>query len=236
MRFPGFPAACRVLVLAVSGLLTAATAWAGGRPNDGDRSWFGDISIGWAFPQGDADDILEDDWTLGGGVLYWPSEWPVGIQVEATWAEFDFSDEALDAINEAIQQDPQNGGRVDDGDVEALLVAVNGIWSPGNTESGFYVVGGVGAYFVDATVTNTQLVYFPPICDPWYWWWCIPGRVGPGSVVQGSASSTEYGFNAGFGYDFPAGEGKFFVEAKYHYVSTDSEDMYFLPITFGYRW
>src|SRR5690606_25757583 len=184
MRIVGLPAACRGIVLSVTCLLTAATAWAGGRPNDSARSWFGDVSVGWAFPQSDADDILDDDWTLGGGVLYWPSDWPVGIQGEVTWAKFDFSGEATDAINEAIEQDPQNGGQIDDGDVEVWQVAVNAIWSPGNSDSGFYVVGGVTANFIDATVTNTQLVYFPPICDPWYWWWCVPGGVGPGSVVQ----------------------------------------------------
>jgi len=236
MRIVGLPAACRGIVLSVTCLLTAATAWAGGRPNDSARSWFGDVSVGWAFPQSDADDILDDDWTLGGGVLYWPSDWPVGIQGEVTWAKFDFSGEAIDAINEAIEQDPQNGGQIDDGDVEVWQVAVNAIWSPGNSDSGFYVVGGVTANFIDATVTNTQLVYFPPICDPWYWWWCVPGGVGPGSVVQGSDSSTEYGLNAGFGYDFPAGDGKFFVEARYHYVTTDSDDFYFVPISIGYRW
>lgn len=216
--------------------LTLSGAWAGGRPNDSARSWFGDISVGWAFPQSDANDILDDDWTLGGGVLFWPSDWSIGIQADVSWVKFDISDQAIDAINDAIALDPQNGGRVDDGDVETWQLLLNGIWSPGNSESGFYVTGGVGVYYLDATVTNTELVYYPPFCDPWYYWWCVPGGVGPGSVVKGSESSTEYGFNAGFGWDFDAGDGKVFLEAKYHYISTDSEDLYYVPITIGYRW
>jgi opacity protein-like surface antigen len=94
----------------------------------------------------------------------------------------------------------------------------------------------VGAYWLDATVTETGLVYYPPFCDPWYWWWCYPGGVGTGSIIRGSESSTEVGWNAGLGYDFAAGDGKVFIEAKYHYIMTDSEDFYYLPVMIGFRW
>jgi hypothetical protein len=226
----------RMACLLASCALVNTAAWAGGRPDSSNRSWFGDIGFGWAFPQGDASDILEDDWTLGGGVLFWPSAWSIGIQAELSYAQFDLSNEALDAINAAIDADPNNDGQVDDGDIETWQLVVNGIWSPGNRDSGFYLTGGVGAYWLDATVTETGLVYYPPFCDPWYWWWCYPGGVGTGSIVRGSESSTEVGWNAGLGYDFDAGDGKVFIEAKYHYIMTDSEDFYYLPVMIGFRW
>lgn len=225
-----------VILTAAAFALISTTALAGGRPNDSSRSWFGQFSAGWAFPQSDANDLLDDDWTISGGVLYWPSDWSVGIQTDISYARFDFSSEALDAINAAIAQDPLNGGQVDDGDLETWQLVINGIWSPGNSDSGFYLSGGIGAYYLDATITNTELVYYPTICDPWYWWWCVPGGVGPGSVVKGDESTTEFGWNAGLGYDFDTGGGKLFIEAKYHYILTDSEDLYYVPVTIGYRW
>jgi hypothetical protein len=225
-------AACLMAVC----VLGNTAVWAGGRPNDSARSWFGDISVGWAFPQSDAGDVLDDDWTIGGGVLYWPSEWSVGIQADISYFRFDLSNEAIAAINDAVAQDPLNSGQIDDGDVESWQFVLNGIWSPGNSDSGFYLTGGIGAYYLDATITDTGLVYYPPFCDPWYWWWCFPGGVGTGSIVQGDESTTEFGWNGGLGYDFPAGEGKVFLEAKYHYITTDSEDLYYVPITIGYRW
>lgn len=227
---------CGLAAAAAICALISTTALAGGRPNESSRSWFGDISVGWAFPQSDANDILDDDWTISGGVLFWPAEWSVGIQSELSYVRFDLSSEAIDAINAAIAQDPLNSGQVDDGDLESWQLVVNGIWGPGNSESGFYLSGGVGAYYLDATITETALVYYPPVCDPWYWWWCFPGGVGPGSIVKGDESTTEFGWNAGFGFDFPAGDGKVFIEAKYHYIATDSEDLYYVPVTFGYRW
>ena len=216
--------------------LVDTAAWAGGRPDSTNRSWFGDLSVGWAFPQGDSDDILEDDWILGGGVLFWSSDWPVGIQAELSYMRLDLSSAALNAINDAIDSDPNNDGQIDDGDVESWQLVLNGIWSPGNSDSGFYLTGGIGVHWLDATITETGLVYYPPFCDPWYWWWCYPGGVGSGAIVRGDASSTEYGWNAGVGYDFPTGAGKFFIEARYHYITTDSENLYYLPVTLGFRW
>jgi hypothetical protein len=235
-----FPTSARlpwlVACLTACVLLNTA-AWAGGRPASTNRSWFGDLSVGWAFPQGDSDDILDDDWILGGGVLFWPADWPAGIQAELSYTRLDLSSAALTEINDAIDADPNNDGQIDDGDVESWQLVLNGIWSPGGaTDGGFYLTGGIGVHWLDATITETGLVYYPPFCDPWYWWWCYPGGVGSGAIVRGDASSTEYGWNAGAGYDFSTGNGKFFVEAKYHYITTDSENFYYLPVTLGFRW
>jgi hypothetical protein len=227
---------CRWFVAAICACAFAGAAWAGGRPADSTRSWFGNIYTGWAFPEGDASDFLDDDWTLGGGVLFWPSDWPIGIEAEVSYVRFDFSGEAIAAINDAIDADPANDGQVDDGDIESWEFVLNGIWGPGNPGNGFYVSGGVGVYWLDATLTQTGLVYYPPICDPWYWWWCYPGGVGPGSFVVGDESTTEFGWNVGLGYDFPAGDGTLFIEAKYQYITTDSDDLYYIPVTIGFRW
>jgi hypothetical protein len=218
-------------------LLASAATFAGGRPDDSTRNWFGDLSGGWAFPESDAGDILDDDWVLSGGATYWPSSRNVGINLNLGYAVFDLSDSAIQNINTLIAQDPSNGGRVDDGDVEMWQLGVNAIWSPGgSTESGVYLTGGITANYLKGTVTQTGLVYVPPFCDPWYWWWCFPGGFGRGAIPVASDSTTEYGYNIGVGYSFAAGDGRFFIETKYDFVKTDSEDLVFIPLTFGYRW
>lgn len=214
----------------------ATTALAGGRPDNEQRSWFPEFSAGWAFPQSDTENILDDDWTLSGGALYWPADWAAGVEFSLGYSNLDLSGAAIDAINDRIAVDPSNSGRIDDGDVTTWALTINGIWGPGRRSNGLYLTAGVGAYYMDAELTNTGLAYYPPFCDPWYWWWCVPGGVGPASIVQASDSTTEFGWNAGLGYSIGAGDGQIFLEARYFSIDTPSEELTFVPFTVGYRW
>lgn len=236
MPIVAYRASLTIVSAAAVVALGGTAAYAGGRPEDTSRSWFPYVSGGYAFAQSDTSNVLDDDWTISGGALYWPSDWAVGLQLDVTYANFDISSEAIQAINTAVQQDPLNAGGIDDGDVNSWQFTVNGIWGPGDRDNGFYLTAGVGAYYLEGTLTQTGLVYYPPFCDPWYWWWCTPGGVGTGSIVQDQDSTTEFGWNAGLGYSFTAGDGQIFMEAKYTEISTDSEDLVYAPLTFGYRW
>ncbi len=225
--------ACAVLA-ATS--LAIAPAWAGGRPDDQSRDWFGHIGAGWAFPQGDTGDVLDDDWTFSGGALYWPSDWPIGLSIEGAYTDFDLSSSALSAINDAIDQDPNNDGNISGGGVDYWQLGLNGIWSlSGSNGSGLYLTGGVGWYHVGGEVTQDGLVYYPPVCDPWFWW-CYPGGVGPGTFVVGSTSADEFGWNLGAGYSFNTYNGQIFIEAKYHQIQFERENIEFIPLTIGFRW
>jgi hypothetical protein len=224
------------LSCAVTVAVSSSVAQAGGRPDDQSKNWFGDFSGGWAFPEGNSGDILDDDWTISGGATYWPSDWAVGINFGVGYSKLDISDDAIRAINAAIAADPNNSGTVDGGDIESWQFTINAIWGPGSESNGLYFTGGVGAYSLDATVTETGLVYYPPFCDPWYWWWCYPGGVGLGSIVAGSDSTTEIGYNLGLGYSLEAGDGQFFIEAKYHLIDTETDELTYVPLTFGFRW
>ena len=216
--------------------IAGSAAFAGGRPDDTSSRWFGDFSGGYAFAQGDTSDNVDDDWMLSGGAMFWPADWPAGIVFNLAYGQFDLTDEAVQNINTAIILDPNNAGLIDGGDVETWQLTVNGMWGPGSRDNGFYLTGGVGAYYLKGTITETGLVYYPPFCDPWYWWWCFPGGVGLGSIPTGSDSTTEFGWNLGLGFSLEAGNGQFFMEARYHDVSTDNDDVTFVPVTFGYRW
>jgi len=223
------------VVLAAASLVVTP-AWAGGRPDSSSRNWFGHIGAGWAFAQGDAADVLEDDWTLSGGAMYWPSDWPIGLSIEGAYTDFDLSNSALNAINDAINQDPNNDGNISGGSADYWQLAVNGVWSiGGNSDNGLYLTGGVGWYHVGGEVTQNGLVYYPPVCDPWFWW-CYPGGVGPGTFIVGRVSSDEVGWNLVAGYSFEVTSGQVFIEAKYHQIQWENENIDFIPVTIGFRW
>jgi hypothetical protein len=75
-----------------------------------------------------------------------------------------------------------------------------------------YLIGGVGVY-------NSKLT----------------GQDDPGDVLGGG--TTDFGLNAGAGFDFKAGGAGLFIEGRFHNVFTDGpgEDLRFIPITLGIR-
>ena len=72
---------CVFLVAALVG----TNVYAGGRPDSSSRDWFGHINGGYTFATGTTSDFLDDDWTLGGGAMYWPSDWPLGIALDVNY-------------------------------------------------------------------------------------------------------------------------------------------------------
>lgn len=132
--------------------------------------------------------------------------------------------------------DPELGS-VSGGDFDDWNFSITGIWSLNKASSdGLYLLAGVGIDRVDASLTDTALVYYPPVCDPW-WWWCIPGGVGPGTAVVASESSTELSWHVGAGYSFKLDRGSLlFIEGRYKSVQTDPRNSEILPLTFGIRW
>ena len=96
------------------------------------------------------------------------------------------------------------------------------------------MVGGIGGYYLDGRLTSTGLVYYPPGCG---YWWCWPGSVGPGTLIRGSESTTEFGYNLGLGLTFEMGSGsQLYLEAKYHRIETDPVATEYVPLVVGYRW
>ena len=94
----------KLSLVLLAGSFLSATASAGGRPDGSSRSWFGQINTGWAFANGDSGDFLDDDWTLGAGAMYWPSDWPVGIGFDVNYWKTDLSSNAIRAINDLIDK------------------------------------------------------------------------------------------------------------------------------------
>jgi hypothetical protein len=55
----------------------------------------------------------------------------------------------------------------------------------------------------------------------------------PGDVLGGG--ETDFGFNAGAGFDFKAGGAGLFIEGRFHNVFTEGSNTQFIPITLGIR-
>jgi hypothetical protein len=75
-----------------------------------------------------------------------------------------------------------------------------------------YLIGGVGVY-------NSK----------------VTGQDDPSDVLGGG--TTDFGLNAGAGFDFKAGGAGLFIEGRFHNVFTDGpgSDLRFIPITLGIR-
>jgi hypothetical protein len=75
-----------------------------------------------------------------------------------------------------------------------------------------YLIGGVGVY-------NSKLT----------------GQDDPSDILGGG--TTDFGLNAGAGFDFKVGGAGLFVEGRFHNVFTSGagEDLRFIPITLGIR-
>jgi opacity protein-like surface antigen len=212
-------------------LLLVSTSSFAGRPDKSWKSWFGHFSGGYTVAQGDFGDYVDDDWTLAGGATYWPESWPIGIDLELAWNEFDANSGVIQAINEGL---PPQSAQISGGSVEDWSVTADFIWSPDTGSVSPYIAGGIGAYYLQAELTSPGVIYYPPICG---WWWCVPGGAVPGSIVQSSESSWNVGVNLGIGINFELGMGsQVYIEAKYHYVDSDPQEVTYVPIMIGYRW
>jgi opacity protein-like surface antigen len=225
-----------VCVVFVLGTLSTGSSWAG-RPDKTWKNWFGHLAGGWDVASGDFGNIVDDTWTLSGGATWWPETSPVGLDIDLAWQDFDVSKDAIRRINEEIGTDPGNDGEINNGDVSIWSLTTDVIWSP-NTQSkvGFYLVGGIGVYRLEGQLTSQGLVYYPPICDPWLWW-CYPGGVGPGTIIEERETATEFGYNAGIGINFELASGsQVYVEAKYHAIQTDNRTTEYIPVQVGFRW
>jgi opacity protein-like surface antigen len=211
-------------LLAVVGLLAAVPVEA--QFEKDWKGWYGQVGVGYALPQGDAGDAIEDDLWWTGGATYYPERWPVGIMLELAYSNHDIRSDVLEPI-----QPPEE--RIE-GDVTVWSLTANAVWSPRLGESaGFYAVGGIGAYRVEGSLSAPGS-YSGVGCDPWLWW-CSP-ELAPGDPVVTDESTTELGINLGVGVSFEVGlSSELYIELRYHRVDTP-EATELLPFIIGYRW
>lgn len=233
-----------VMIVCMALIVASGSAFAG-RPDKAFKSWFGHFGVGYSVADSDFGDIFDDDWQFNGGATYWPEDWAIGLELDLGYSNYDASNSAVralnDAIDDAIMMDPSicpgGGCNIDGIDFESWTLGVSGVWGPDTSGSvGFYLKAGVGAYFMEGRAKQNGLVYYPPVCDPWFWW-CYPGGVGPGTFIVGKESATEFGWNASVGVTFDMNSGsQIYLEANYRRSELDRGSVTYIPITVGFKW
>ena len=213
-------------ILALVVIFAATSAMA--QPNKPWKTTFGHVAGGYVLVEGYAGEAVDDGWNLSGGATIKKSEWPIAISFDLGWNDFNIKDSALYGTDE--KGDPVR--IADNGDVTVWSLTADLMWSTKNEGTvGFYLMGGLGAYYQKVQLTNA--VWVPGWGCGFYW--CVPGYW-PGNEIVGSNSSWDWGYNAGVGLNFNLeSDSQIFIEARYHWVQGDLETEY-VPIVVGYRW
>ena len=154
---------------------------------------------GVGVPLGDFDDAAKTGWHGLAAVSFVPTGWPVGIQIDGSYQQFNLDDAAFPGFS---------------GLKNRLLLGTGNLVFKFKTseESTFrpYIIGGGGVY-------NSK----------------ITGSDDPNDILPGG--ETNFGLNAGAGFDIKTSGIGLFLEGRFHDVFTDGADTQFIPITLGIR-
>jgi len=178
---------------------------------------------GFNTPVGGTADVLSTGWNFGGGLTWRQPGRPFGVRLE-----FDYSDNG--ASGKFINSHSSNVLRIDGGWADVWSITVDPEFQHLFTDTMYgYVVGGIGAYYVSAALTQYGYGY---ICDPW-WGYCY---IGTGQAIVASNSSTNFGWNAGAGVSFRLQGGtSLFIEARYNYIDTSPQKFEYIPVVIGLK-
>lgn len=190
---------------------------------DDSLPWHGYVLGGYSQPTGNANNLLQGGWDIGGGALYRPAGSPLGLRLELNYS-------ANNATNQTLAQGAQDTG-----------LAVTGGWADlwsltANAELRFpfgrgvygYVVGGIGGYYAQINIQGYGYGY---ACYPW-WPYCYAGT----GYVTAYNDVTKFGWNAGAGVSWALRNGMtMFVEARYNQMQTSPQTLEYVPITIGVR-
>jgi hypothetical protein len=176
------------------------------------------IGGGWAFPVG----TYSDEFNSGGefviGGTFWVTPM-IGIQ-----GQYEYDKNSGPSRTVSLTQNPI-AGAITNGIIESnhqMHAAVFDIVvrSPHHADqmmNAYFLAG--GGYYHRIIQLTSPAVGYTTICDP-YWFYCYPTAVSIDQIL-GDRSSNDFGINFGAGVNF-GHEAKFFVEARYVYVSGPS--------------
>ncbi|MGH8229614.1 MAG: outer membrane beta-barrel protein [Steroidobacteraceae bacterium] len=187
------------------------------------------IDAGFSPTVGTTADYLNDGWTVGGGLTWYPSERvPLGLRVDASYSEFGANSNLVALGERVTQTDIDYGvGRVWGGDVDAEYDLQLGRGVKG------YLLAGIGGYQREVELYQTVVAggFF---CDPW-WGYC-GGYYPIGAPVSKTTTAGEFAWNAGLGLEFPLPGGlSWFVDVRYVQIGPPDERTEFVPIRVGLR-
>jgi hypothetical protein len=154
---------------------------------------------GVGVPLGDFDDNAKLGWHGLAAVSFVPNGWPVGIQIDGSYQQFNLDD----AVNPGFSG-LKNRFIMGTGNIVFKFKS--------SEESNFrpYLIGGAGVY-------NSK----------------VTGSDNANSLIQGG--TTDFGINAGAGFDIKTSGIGLFLEGRFHDVFNDGPNTKFIPITLGIR-
>ena len=208
---------------AALGLLLASAALLPAQAQDmaDTRAYSLLVAGGVSFPQGDALEEMNTGWIGMAGIAFRPSAIPVGLRLEALYTRFGADEVSFSDGEGTISADGSTG---------IFGGSLNAIVGPSSTGTGLrpYLIGGVGVY-------NVALDFDIQVSGG-----------GESADLSGSVDETAFGLNGGAGLEFSIGGLRSFVEARYHTIFTDFDDVAedgddssmrtsFVPIVFGLR-
>jgi opacity protein-like surface antigen len=178
---------------------------------------------GFSQPIGYTNSILQGGYDVGFGLALRQPDSPLALRLEINYANNNATHALIDQGSEDTNL------QITGGWAETWSFTANGEYrvhmGPGVYG---YVVGGIGAYYTQISLTQYGYGY---VCDPW-WGFCY---FASGNVIVAQHDDTKFGFNAGLGIAFRLrGTPQMFVEARYTEIETPQKFQY-IPITFGVR-
>jgi len=185
--------------------------------------WNANVGGGFTMPAGNLDRRVDTGWNVKGGVGLNANDY-LGAVLEFQYNGFGLGGDYLRSL------------AVPDGNARIWSVTLNPVVRVNPRGAvGLYVTGGGGFYqrTVEFTQPSTAAV---TVFDPWFGYFY--NALVPANQVLGSFTQNKAGINGGGGLTFgvPRTHGKFFAEARYHYVFTDRVRTRYIPVTFGFRW
>jgi len=190
---------------------------------DDSYPWHGFVYGGFSQPTGNANDVLQGGWDVGGGALFRPTGSPLGLRLELNYS-------SNNATNSTLSQSAQQTGLVVTGGWTDLWSAtVNGeARFPLGRGVYAYAVAGIGAYYAQLNIQGFANGYS---CYPW-WYYCYYGN----GYVTAYNDVTKFGWNAGGGVSWLLRNGMtLFVEGRYNDMQTSPQALEYVLVNFGVR-
>jgi opacity protein-like surface antigen len=188
------------------------------------------IEGGYGITSGTTASYLDNGWTFGGGLTWYPSpNVPAALRVDLSYSQYDATRNLLVQNETFLQTEIDSGvGRTWGGDVDGQFDFHLGSRATG------YLIAGVGAYRRQIELYQTLLAG-GIFCDPW-WGFCGPNYFPVDAVVARTTTSTQFAWNAGLGVEVPLGNGtSWFVDARYLRIGPQDQRTEFVPIRVGIR-
>jgi len=178
------------------------------------------FNLGVPMAVGETTNVLNDGFGFGLDFGYRPESSPLGIRLDMIYANFDLSSSVLKQVNYA-----------NDGYATLWGFGLSAVLAPPNANKVRpYLQFGPGFYYEHAEAYRYS-GSGGVVCDPWFGCW-ETGTTQP--VADYATWRLGWVGGAGLNIEFNGG-GALFLQAQYHVVNNENQDLEIVPISLGFR-